>query len=160
MSLALVYAGFHVKANAVFRHKCSPGIKPSNPTTAVILGAAGNPVRKPREAQISPLSLEGRGLGRGDDGMSIPVCHGLISPNGESLLALPKSNQKASPYCPPDPPVLALCGMRQRHTNASLSLRRVCADDASTTAQHCALRGGQKGRSKQNLHERVSRTAI
>ena len=42
----------------------------------------------------------------------------LISPEGESLLALPKSNQKASPYCPPDPPVLALCGMLQRPTNA------------------------------------------
>ncbi len=79
--------------------------------------------------------------------MSGSVCHRFISPEGESLLALPKSNQKASPYCPPDPAVLALCGTRQRHTNASLSLRRVCADDASTTAQHCALRGGQKGRS-------------
>ncbi len=83
--------------------------------------------------------------------MSRSVCHRLISPEGESLLALPKSNQKASPYCPPDPPVLALCGTRQRHTNASLSLRRVCADDASTTAQRCALRGGQKGHSNRSL---------
>ena len=62
---------------------------------------------------------------------------------GELLLALPKSNQKASPCCPPYPPVLALCGTRQRHTKASLTLRTVCADDASTTAQHSALRGGQ-----------------
>ena len=68
MCLARVYNGFNEKANAVFRHKRSPGIKPSNTnaaTTAVILGAAGNPVRTPREAQIRPLSLEGRGLGRG-----------------------------------------------------------------------------------------------
>ena len=43
------------------------------------------------------------------------------------------------------PPVLALRGTRQRRTFASLSLRRVCADDASTTAQHCALWGGQRG---------------
>ena len=33
------------------------------------------------------------------------ACHRLISPESESLLALPKSNQKASPYCPPDPEV-------------------------------------------------------
>ena len=33
------------------------------------------------------------------------ACHRLISPEGESLLALPKSTQKASPYCPPDPEV-------------------------------------------------------
>jgi hypothetical protein len=69
---------------------------------------------------------------------------------GELLLALPKSNQKASPCCPPYPPVLALyvneCGTRQRHTKALLTLRTVCADDASTTAQRSALRGGQKGR--------------
>ena len=34
--------------------------------------------------------------------MSRRVCHRLISPEGQSLLALPKSDQKASPYCPPD----------------------------------------------------------
>ena len=56
-----------------------------------------------------------------------------------------KVSKEASRCCSPDPPVLSLCGTRQRHTKASLTLRRVCADDASTIAQHCALRGGQKG---------------
>ena len=37
------------------------------------------------------------------------------------------------------------CGTRQRHKKASLTLRTVCPDDASTTAQHSALRGLQKG---------------
>ena len=74
------------------------------------------------------------------------VCHRPISPNGESLLALPKSNQKASPCTPLLPPVLATGGMRQRHTKASLALRTVCADDASTTARCSAPRRGLKGR--------------
>ena len=76
------------------------------------------------------------------------ACHRLISPEGELLLALPKSNQKAGPaarlifQCSRF--YVNECGMRQRHTNASLSLRRVCADDAFTTAQRSALRGEQK----------------
>ena len=43
--------------------------------------------------------------------------------------------------------VLAFRGMRQRHTNASLSLRRVCADDTSTTANHSAPQGESMGTS-------------
>ena len=74
------------------------------------------------------------------------VGHRPISPSGESLLALPKSNQKASPCTPLHPPVLATGGMRQRHTKASLALRTVCADDASTTARCSAPRRGLKGR--------------
>ena len=74
------------------------------------------------------------------------VAHGSVSPNGESLLALPKSNQKASPSTPLLPPVLATGGTRRRHTKASLSLRTVCADDASTTARCSAPRRGLKGR--------------
>ncbi len=73
------------------------------------------------------------------------VGHRPISPSGESLLALPKSNQKASPCTPLHPPVLATGGMRQRHTKASLALRTVCADDASTTARCSAPRRGLKG---------------
>ena len=78
------------------------------------------------------------------------VGHRSISPSGESLLALPKSNQKASPCTPLLPPVLPVHtkagGTRQRHTKASLSLRTVCADDASTTARCSAPRRGLKGR--------------
>ncbi len=72
--------------------------------------------------------------------------HSLISPEGESLLALPKSDQKASPCTPLHPAVLATGGMRQRHTKASLALHTVCADDASTTARYSAPRRGLKGR--------------
>ena len=38
-----------------------------------------------------------------------------------------KVGKEASPCTPLHPPVLATGGMRQRHTIASLSLRRVCA---------------------------------
>ena len=112
--------------------------------SAVILGAAGDPVREPtRSANQSPLpSLE---RGEGARGMKRLVCQRPISPNGESLLALPKSNQKASPCTPLHPAVLATGGMRQRHTKASLTLRTVCADDASTTARCSASRRGLKG---------------
>jgi hypothetical protein len=41
--------------------------------------------------------------------------------------------------------------MRQRHTKASLTLRTVCADDASTTARCCAPRRGEKGRIERML---------
>ena len=75
------------------------------------------------------------------------VGHGSISPDGDLLFGIAqKVGKKASPYARMFPPVLALCGTRQRHTKASLSLRTVCADDASTTAQHSALRGGHKRR--------------
>ena len=72
--------------------------------------------------------------------------HGSFSPEGESLLALPKSNQKAGACTPLHPPVLATGGTRPRHTKASLSLRTVCADDASTSARCSAPRRGLKGR--------------
>ena len=114
--------------------------------SAVILGAAGDPVREPtRSANQSPLPSRERARVRGG-GMKRLVCHRPISPDGESLLALLKSNQKASPCTPLLPPVLATGGMRQRHTKASLSLRTVCADDASTTARCSAPRRGLKGR--------------
>jgi hypothetical protein len=69
-----------------------------------------------------------------------------IAARGQSLLALPKSNQEASPCTPLHPAVLATSGTRQRHTKASLTLRTVCADDASTTARCSAPRRGLKGR--------------
>ena len=74
-----------------------------------------------------------------------------MAARGQSLLAVaPKVTKSASPCCPPYPPVLALCGTRQGHTKASLTLRTVCADDASTTAQRSARRVGQKGRLPQH----------
>ena len=57
----------------------------------------------------------------------------------------PKATKNASPCTPLNPPVLATRGMRQRHTKASLTLRTVCADDASTTARCSAPRRGLKG---------------
>ena len=57
-----------------------------------------------------------------------------------------KSNQKRLPHTPLHPPVLATDGMRQWHTKASLTLRRVCADDASTTARYSAPQRELKGR--------------
>ena len=72
------------------------------------------------------------------------VAHRSISPEGESLLALPKSNQKASPCTPLLPAVLATGGMRIATIGAIRS--RVCADDACTTARCSAPRRGLKGR--------------
>jgi hypothetical protein len=60
-----------------------------------------------------------------------------------------KVGKKASPCTPLLPPVLA-GGMRQRRTLASLALRTVCADDASTTARCCAPRRGLKGQLVRN----------
>ena len=51
-----------------------------------------------------------------------------MATRGQSLLPIAaKVTKSASPCTPLHPPVLATGGMRQRHTNASLSLRRVCA---------------------------------
>ena len=69
-----------------------------------------------------------------------------MAARGQSLLAIaPKVTKSASPRTPLLPPVLATGGMRQRHTKASLTLRTVCADDASTTARCSAPRRGLKG---------------
>ena len=131
-----------------------------------------NPVRTQREAQKqSPLPSRERARVRGlPSPFALSLSKGLMKwgttvdrrPPARSVAArghllsgiAQKVGKEASPYCPPDPPVLALCGMRQRHTNASLALRRVCADDASTTAQHCALRSGQMG--LKNVSERFN----
>jgi hypothetical protein len=57
-----------------------------------------------------------------------------MAARGQSLLAVaPKVTKNACPCCPPFPPVLALCGTRQRHTKASLTLRTVCGDDTGFT---------------------------
>ena len=65
----------------------------------------------------------------------------------QSLFAIAqKVTKNASPCTPLHPPVLTTGGMRQRHTKASLTLRTVCADDASTTARCCAPRRGLKTR--------------
>ena len=69
-------------------------------------------------------------------------------PRGAShfLCFAKESNQrKATPTIRLFPAVLAFRGTRQRHTNASLTLRRVCADDASTTAKRSAPRGESMG---------------
>ena len=55
------------------------------------------------------------------------------------------TKEQATPAIRLFPAVLAFRGMRQRHTKASLSLRRVCADDASTTAKRSAPRGESMG---------------
>ena len=74
------------------------------------------------------------------------VCHRPISPDGDLLLGIAqKVGKKASPCTPLHPPVLTTGGTRQRHTKASLTLRTVCADDASTTARCSAPRRGLKG---------------
>ena len=71
------------------------------------------------------------------------ACHRLISPEGESLLALPKSDQKASPYCPPDPEVA------RKNGAARNSLR------AKNEPLHPfflpRFGAGEKGRSSQSL---------
>ena len=75
-----------------------------------------------------------------------------MAARGQSLLAIaPKVTKSASPRTPLLPPVLATGGMRQRHTKASLTLRTVCADDASTTARRSAPRRGPKGLSARCL---------
>ena len=66
-----------------------------------------------------------------------------------------KVGKEASPCPPLNPAVLATGGMRQCHTNASLTLRRVCADDASTTARYSAPRRGLKGRRSIEPHQRL-----
>jgi len=71
-----------------------------------------------------------------------------MTARGQSLFAIaPKVTKNASPCTPLHPAVLATGGMRQRLTKASLTLRTVCADDASTTARCAAPRRGLKGRS-------------
>ena len=70
-----------------------------------------------------------------------------MAARGQSLFAIAqKVTKNACPCTPLHPAVLATGGMRQRHTKASLSLRKVCADDASTTARYSAPRRGLKGR--------------
>jgi hypothetical protein len=70
-----------------------------------------------------------------------------LGPTADLLFGIAqKVGKKASPCTPLLPPVLATGGMRQRRTLASLTLRTVCADDASTTARRCAPRRGLKGR--------------
>ena len=70
-----------------------------------------------------------------------------MAARGQSLFAIAqKVTKNACPCTPLHPAVLATGGMRQRHTKASLTLRTVCADDASTTARCSAPRRGLKGR--------------
>ena len=66
------------------------------------------------------------------------ACHRLISPEGESLSALPKSDQKASPYCPPDPEI----ARKKRRSPKLATLKQRIASSVFSSA----LRGGQKGR--------------
>ena len=69
-----------------------------------------------------------------------------MAARGQSLFAVAqKVTKNACPCTPLHPAVLATRGMRQRHTKASLTLRTVCADDASTTARCSAPRRGLKG---------------
>ena len=79
--------------------------------------------------------------------MKSNLCHELLMPQGSHLFCFAKkrSQKKATPAIRLIPPVLAFRGMRQRHTNASLSLRRVCANDASTTAKRSAPRDESMG---------------
>ena len=99
------------------------------------------------------------------------VGHGSFSPEGESLsfrltrfahksprcfaVAVPTSNQKASPCTPLLPPLLAehakAGGMRQRRTKASLSLRTVRADDAGFYSFATARCSGPQSRPKGRL---------
>jgi hypothetical protein len=51
------------------------------------------------------------------------VCHGFVSPFGELLLALPKSNQKASPEPRLFPAVLATGGTRTNRPMARYRAR-------------------------------------
>ena len=60
-----------------------------------------------------------------------------MAARGQSLLAVaPKVTKNACPYCPPDPPVLALCGMRWtghgRAANASPIVTRQRIYDRTT----------------------------
>ena len=74
-----------------------------------------------------------------------------MAARGQSLLPIAaKATKNACPCTPLFPAVLATGGMRQRHTKASLTLRTVCADDASTTARCSAPRRGLKGQVLQN----------
>ena len=66
------------------------------------------------------------------------ACHRLISPEDKSLLALSKSTQKASPYCPPDPEV----ARKKRRSPKLATLKQRTASSVFSSA----LRGGQKGR--------------
>ena len=70
-----------------------------------------------------------------------------LGPTADLLFGIAqKVGKKASPCTPLHPAVRTTGGMRQRHTKASLALRTVCADDASTTARCSAPRRGLMGR--------------
>ncbi len=73
------------------------------------------------------------------------VCYGSVSPDGELLLALPKSNQKASPRTPLLPPVLATGGRRTNRPMARYP-RAVGSWCDAWTARCSAPRRGLKGR--------------
>ena len=92
-----------------------------------------------------------------------PLPSRSMAARGQLLFAIAqKVTKNACPCTPLHPAVLATGGMRQRHTKASLSLRTMCADDASMTARCSAPRRGLKGpwnqcliASRLGLRERV-----
>jgi hypothetical protein len=122
--------------------------------SAVILGAAGDPVPDPREAPfLSPLPSRERARVRGSyfpfvvslsNHERMPPARSMAA-RGQSLLALPKSNQKASPCTPLLPPVLATGGRRTNRPMARYP-RAVGSWCDATTARCSAPRRGLKGR--------------
>jgi hypothetical protein len=109
--------------------------------SAVILAPAGIQCVNPREAQnaVRPEPAEGAG------GMSWFVCHDVFSPFGELLLALPKSNQKASPGPRLFPAVLATGGTKTNRPMARCRARWAHGF-WSWTARCSAPRRGLTGR--------------
>ena len=98
---------------------------------------------RPTEGLV-PLPSRERGRSRSNDGC---VCHRrALAARGSYLSCFAKKGnpKKATPTIRLFPVALAFRGMphlpTSRHTKASLSLRRVCADDASWTAKHSAPR--------------------
>ena len=109
------------------------GFVPS-PTPAVILGEAGDPATLVGwalpTANCYPSSSFFAALVR------LPPSRSMAA-RGQSLLAVaPKVTKMACPCCPPDPPVLALCGMRWtghgRAANASPIVTRQRIYDRTT----------------------------
>ena len=113
-------------------------------SSAVILAKAATQCVTGAKRHFLPSPRVGEGQG---EGMVALATKSGLGPTADLLFGIAqKVGKKASPCTPLLPPALATGGMRQRHTNASLSLRTVCSDDASTTARCSAPRRGLKGR--------------
>ena len=69
-----------------------------------------------------------------------------LGPAAELLLALPKSNQKASPCTPPVSSSARVARAENKSPESCADAQPVGSWFSAWTAQHCALRGGVKGR--------------